>query len=69
MTRPKFQEAASAHLKAKFSPYVKRQRAEHEAPPLAVPVMSRDWPPYVPATWPIVREAGKNHLNHLSRGV
>lgn len=49
--------------------YVKRQRAEYEAPPLAVPVMSKDWPPYVPATWPIVREAGKNHLNHLSRGV
>lgn len=49
--------------------YVKRQRAEHEAPPLAVPVMSKDWPPYVPTQVVPVRPGADMHLQFRSRGV
>lgn len=67
--RARQQDAASAHLKAKFSPYVKRQRAENEAPPLAVPVMSKDWPPYVPVRVVPVRQGAEDFLRYQSRGV
>jgi len=67
--RARQQDAASAHLKAKFAKYVKRQRAEYEAPPLAVPVMSRDWPLYVPVRVVPGRAGADMHLQFRSRGV
>lgn len=69
MTRPRFQEAASPRLKAKFSPYVKRAKLPGEAPPLAVPVMSKDWPSYEPVRVVPVRAGAENFLLCQSRGV
>lgn len=69
MTRPRFQEAASAHLKAKFAKYVKREKLPNEAPALAVPVMSRDWPLYVPSRVVPSRPGAENFLRYQSRGM
>lgn len=47
--------------------YVKRQRAEHEAPPLAVNLMAL--PEYVPVRVVPVRAGADQHLQFRSRGV
>lgn len=51
------------------SRYVKREKMPNEAPPLAVPVMSEDWPLYVPSRMVPVRAGAENFLRYQSRGM